>query len=128
MDNIVAVAVKIADGNRRFFLTWGRVFDPVDPTELEKIVLAFSGEYALGGKPIAAEVAYSLQDAAGEPYFFEAFHILCTARVPASGMAFKKWLMKMRREMRKGKHLLYCGLPAQREHARSKFWSMRDTP
>jgi len=125
MESLVAVAVKLENGQKRFFLTWGRIFDAVDGSELEKIVLKYSSGYALDGNPIVAEVAYSLQDAAYEPYFYEAFYFLCSTRVPTVGSTYKKWVTKMRRDMRQGKHLFYCGSPKQRDVASSTFWSMR---
>ncbi len=38
MEDIVALRVTLNTGADRFFLTWGRVFDPVDPEPLIEVV------------------------------------------------------------------------------------------
>ena len=69
MEDIVAVAVDLDAGERRFFLTWGRIQDPVDRGPLERLILEQSTGFALGGKPLRAKVCSSLQVAADEPFF-----------------------------------------------------------
>ena len=38
MDDIVAIKVKDSKAQTHYFLTWGRIFDRVDPKELETVM------------------------------------------------------------------------------------------
>jgi hypothetical protein len=127
MDDIVAVAVALKDGGVRHFMTWGRAFDAVDGSELARLVLQHSSDYALDGVPVRAEVCYSLFDAAEAPYFFEALLKLSAQPIPEAPL-YQKWLRLIARQMRAGQHLYYLGSPKQRERCRKKFWSMRTDP
>jgi hypothetical protein len=60
VDDIVAVAVRLEDGTERFFMTWGRIQDPVDPAPLAQIVLQNAAHFAPGGTPVDARVCFSL--------------------------------------------------------------------
>ncbi len=57
MDEVVAVAVTLEDGATRYFLTHGRIFDPVDTAPIEAAVLKFASGCDLGGATANAEVA-----------------------------------------------------------------------
>lgn len=39
MDDVVAVEVTLADGGLRYFVTWGRIQQTVDPEPVCKLVL-----------------------------------------------------------------------------------------
>lgn len=110
MEDIVAIAVELEDGNKRFFLTWGRIQDGVDPTSLELLVLKHSSRFSLGGKPIKASLCESLQEAAHEPYFFEAFFKMCQKTIPF-GDHYDVWRTEMNEKMQAGKELYYLGNP-----------------
>jgi len=131
MDDVIAVAVKLRNRQLRFFLTWGRTFDPVDGSRIAAIVLDHAGTYALGGTPVSAQVCYSLQDAAHTPYFHEALFRL---RLPdqlrlsqGDASLLRRWRARIAREQSAGKHLHFCGDPQQRERCREAFWSMRQS-
>jgi hypothetical protein len=108
MEDIVAVRVTLADGARRYFLTWGRVLDAVDPGPLEKVVLAASAKFSLGGDPVSAEVCPTLQEAASEPYFFEGFFKLCQTRIPYDA-GYDDWVAEKRDLQLQGKDLTFLG-------------------
>ena len=127
MDDYVAVCVKLKKGGRRYFLTFGRLFDAVDGTELEALVLKQSKSFALGGEPVKVEVCYSLADADKTPYFYEALLALHRHGPPHGTAKWKTWKRAMTRAIRNGEMLMYCGDPKQRESCRKSFWSMRRT-
>jgi hypothetical protein len=110
MEDIVAVAITLEDGARRYFLTWGRIQDPVDPEPLEQIILERSTGFSLGGKPVRAELCVSLQEAAKEPYFYECYFSMCQAKRP-NGKKYDKWQRKIDELMRRGKQIWYLGRP-----------------
>src|SRR5215213_5823 len=111
MEDIVAVEVRLDTGERRYFLTWGRVQDAVDPTPLEALVLRHCGAFSLGGAPISAHVCPSLQAAAGQPYFYECFFAMCLEKVP-HGAVGQQWIEEMEQAMAAGKELYYLGRPS----------------
>src|SRR5689334_14731603 len=91
MEDIVAVEVTLDTAEKRYFLTWGRVHHRVDPAPLEALLLRVGRAFDLGGAPVSARLCATLQEAAGQPYFYE-----CSAnrtrppRNPSAG-AFGFW-------------------------------------
>ncbi len=110
MENIIAVELALETGERRYFLTWGRIQSTVDTTSLEDQVLKHSIRFALGGTPVSAHVCESLQEASGEPYFYECFFLMCQERIPF-GEEYRRWKEGMAAAMEKGKELYFLGAP-----------------
>jgi hypothetical protein len=117
MEDIVAVRVDLEDGAHRFFLTWGRIQDIVDPEPLERLIFDHCKSFDLGGIPKKACVCYTLQEAVSAPYFYECFFTMVQQRIP-SGKKYTKWLKQMDKKMRVGQELYYLGNP-NRSHGRS---------
>ena len=112
MDDLVAVRVRLLSGEARYFITYGRIQDPVDPAPLEEIVLRQAGKYSLEGDAVSAELCTSLREASDEPRFYEALYIFSQEPIPfAPGRKREKWRQRIDREMRGGKHLYYLGAP-----------------
>ena len=72
MEDMVAVEVVLEDGSSRYFMTWGRIQDVVDPEPLEQLILKHSSRVSLRGVPKSARVCSTLSEAQSGPYFFEA--------------------------------------------------------
>jgi hypothetical protein len=86
MDDVVAVEVRLADGDLRYFLTWGRIQHAVDRQPLCDLVLQASRSFSLGGLPISARICTTLREAtesANAPYFYECYLSFCHKPVPA---------------------------------------------
>src|SRR5258708_6878743 len=103
MDGIVAVAIELEDGTQRYFLTWGRIQDRVNPKRLEEIVLKHSTSFRLGGAPARARLCDSLQEASQERYFYECFFDMCqrkflTEIIMKAGAG--KWIKECAKDMR----------------------------
>ncbi len=96
MDDIVAVAIELEDGTQRYFLTWGRIQDRVNPKRLEEIVLKHSTSFRLGE----------------ERYFYECFFDMCQKKIP-HGDHYESWRRKMDKRMRQGYEISYCGIYEQ---------------
>jgi|SRR5579859_972417 len=114
MEDIVAVAVELEDGSQRYFLTWGRIQNPVDPAPLEQLVLRNSAHYALNGKPIKAYLCKTLQEATQTPGFYECFFAMCQKPIPFGRKTYWKWRKKMDKKMQRGKELYYLGLASDK--------------
>ena len=110
MDHITAVAVQLENGAERFFLTWGRIQDPVDPEPLEQLVLQHCVGNDLGGKPVKARVCKFLHEASDAPFFYEGFFAFCQKHIPF-GDQYQAWREEMNKEMQAGKELYYLGNP-----------------
>ena len=108
VDDIVAVEVRLADGQRRYFLTWGRIQDPVDPRPLAAVVLRNSTAFALDGEPVSARVLRDLRAAASAPYFGESFFKMCQRPIPF-GSGYEPWREQVAAEQEQGKSLWYLG-------------------
>lgn len=116
MDDVVAVEVTLADGGLRYFVTWGRIQQTVDPEPVCKLVLQFSRSCHLGGVPVSARVCNTLREAAESPdapYFYECFLTYCRAPRP-SGAEYEAWRATIDKAMRSGAEISYCGRPPAR--------------
>lgn len=108
MDDVVAVAVTFADGQVRYFLTYGRTFGPTAADEVTTAVLQSAASCGQG-PPTTASLCRSLQEAAGAPYFFEALFELARNAVSPDARGYRSWLRKTGREMRDGRQIWYLG-------------------
>jgi hypothetical protein len=107
MEDVVAVEV-LAPPERHYFLTWGRVFDPVNGGDLLGVVGAQLGQYGVDRKIATSRVCATLQEAAQAPYFFEGFMYFCHRPIPY-GDEYDRWKTKVRSEMEEGRGVYYLG-------------------
>jgi|GEM_PF-1257947 len=119
MEDIGAVALELEAGTRRFFLTWGRIQDPVEPGPLEQLVLKHCMSYDLGGTPVRACLCGTLQEAVDTPYFYEHFFMIGQQTIPFC-KKYKKWKKQMSKKMQGGKELYYLGNPERFMYATRK--------
>jgi hypothetical protein len=113
VDDVIAVEVRLAGGGRRFFVTWGRIQDPVNPDPVCATVLRFAHGCDLGDAPAGARICRSLREAADTadaPYFYECFMALCRQPIP-SGTDFESWRQSRAEAMDHGREIAYCGRP-----------------
>jgi hypothetical protein len=116
MEDIVAVEVKLTTGERRHFLTWGRIQDNVDPAPLAELVLKRANHFAIDGEPASARVLWSLHPATEAPYFYEYFFGMSQERIPYDD-SHEAWRKKIAEEMETGKWIYYLG-----------YYKVRDQP
>lgn len=105
MNDVVAVRVELGDGGKRYFVTWGRIQDPVDTASLEELVLRFAHKCSLGGEPMRARVCDTLREAAesdSAPYFFECFFEFAS-NTNMAGVDFEQWRAERAQEMAAGR-------------------------
>jgi hypothetical protein len=112
VNDVVAVEVRLTDSSRRYFVTWGRIQDPVDPKPLCDLVLKTTNEAQLGGAGVDARLCDTLREAAtseSAPYFYEC---LLKFSVPIPfGEAYEAWRLERDEAMRSGREIAYCGSP-----------------
>jgi hypothetical protein len=110
MEDVVAVEVELDNGQRRYFVTWGRIQSSTDPEPLEKLILSQCRRFRLGGEPLRARVCWSLQEAAKAPFFFEALFGMAQTQIPF-GDGYEAWQKERLSAMRDGKEIRYLGNP-----------------
>jgi len=108
MEDIVAVRVTLTSGRSRYFLTWGRIPEAIDPQPLLAIVSDNLHRFDLGGEPRAVDLCPSLQEAAGAPYFFEALFQMSQKPIPF-GPGYKPWSKRMLLAIQGGSELYDLG-------------------
>jgi hypothetical protein len=111
VEDVVAVEVELADGGSRFFVTWGRIQDPVDPDPVCGMVLSFAEKCSLGGAAVSARLCGTLKEAAESPdapYFFECFLAFCRPPIPF-GDGYEDWRRERADAMENGREIAYCG-------------------
>ena len=108
MEDIVAIRVTLSSREKRYFLTWGRIFDAVDPQPLLATVRDNLYRFDLGGSPVTIELCPTLQDASRAPYFFEAFFSMSHHPIPR-GAGYAAWRRRIRDGFAAGKELHYLG-------------------
>ncbi len=110
MDDIVAVKVRDSKVGVRYFITWGRIFDRVDPKSLESVIAKHVSNYGIANLK-AVTVCDSLQEASRARYFHEALFHISQQRIPYGTRTYAAWRAKTRKLMMSGKQLFYCGNP-----------------
>jgi len=110
MDDIVAIKVRDSKAGVRYFITWGRIFDRVDPTSLELMVAKQASKFGLRHLRTVV-VCDSLQEASKARYFHEAVFRISQEKVPFGIRTYALWRDRMKRQMLAGRQLFYCGNP-----------------
>ncbi len=110
MDNVAAVALKLADGGTRYFLVYEI---DLDAATVEAAVMEAAQRNDFGGPPLEAKVCTNLQEASGEPYFFECLFGMTRDAVPPSSWRHKRWKRRVTRDIKEGRGLWFLGRPTQ---------------
>ncbi|MDQ6774703.1 MAG: hypothetical protein M3071_00455 [Actinomycetota bacterium] len=108
MEDLVALEATLRSGAKRYYLTWGRVFSPVDPEPLIETVRPYITKRQLGEDVTNIRVCNTLQEASRAPYFYEGLFDFAQQRIP-DGEDYEKWAAEIREQLAKGKELYYLG-------------------
>jgi hypothetical protein len=100
MEDIVAVRLSRQDGPDVFVLTWGWIQDRIDPSPLEALVIRAAPGFGINAS--RAKVCETLQEAAGEPYFFEGLFHMSRTPIPF-GESYESWRRDVDAAMQDGK-------------------------
>ncbi|MBL9172368.1 MAG: hypothetical protein JNL10_02435 [Verrucomicrobiales bacterium] len=109
MEDIVAVKVRDSIMSAHYFITWGRIFDRVDPKSLEAVVAKQASSFGIKN-PRSVTVCDSLQEASHARYFHEAIFHISQEKIPFGKSTYGPWCAKMKRSMLVGQQLFYCGI------------------
>jgi hypothetical protein len=111
MDDIVAVRATLVDGEKRYLLTWGRLFGAVETQQLIDAVMPHVVRMVRGAVT-SVEVCNSLQEASGEPYFFEGLFSFGQTAIPY-GPNYDQWVSDMRERVKAGREIYFLGVRGQ---------------
>jgi hypothetical protein len=112
MEDIVGVRVVDRERGEFGFITWGRVFGPVEEAKLAAAVRISAERCGLGAIE-SVTVCESLQALSGHPYFFEALLEFAREAKPR-GAGYVKWLAGKRKAVEQGREIYFLGDPRPR--------------
>lgn len=118
MEDLVAIAVELDTGDVRYFITWGRIQQSVDPKPLARLILEQCHHFALGGTALTARVCTTLQEAAQQPLFYEALFSFAQQKIPF-GPEYQQWREAINVRMHEGKELYLLGVPTSKSESQS---------
>lgn len=107
MDNIVAIKITDKVGKPHYLLTWGRIFDAVDPQSLFEVLQPHLVSFGLSDFT-GIKLCRSLKEASDQPYFYEALFSISQHKIHF-GKNYPKWKKKRERKMKSGKEIYYLG-------------------
>ena len=108
VEDLVAVEVELDNGEKRYFVTWGRVQDEVDPSPLEALVIRFAARCVQ--RPVVGARVCLLREAHAGPYLLEALFEFSRKRPPRKGK-YERWRREMARRMEAGNDIYFLGNP-----------------
>lgn len=107
MEDVVGILVNDKKRGQIAFLTWGRVFDPVDSKPLVRAVASGLSKFGIENATIT--VCHSLKDVASAEYFFEGLLKLGQKRIPYGKQSYPVWMRKMQRAITRGREIYLIG-------------------
>ncbi len=113
------VGIKIVDKTFGIvgFITWGRIFNRVDPQPLLDIVTKHLSKFGIVAVE-SIEVCDTLQEISSLPYFYEALFEFSQRIIP-EGKIYKDWQKNMSKALERGEGIYFLGLsPEQKAKAK----------
>lgn len=110
MENVAAVALRLAGGGTRYFLVYEI---DLDAETVEAAVMEAAQRDDFGGQPLEAKVCTNLQEASREPYFFQCLFEMTRDAVPPSSWRYGRWKRRVARDIKEGHGLWFLGRPRQ---------------
>jgi hypothetical protein len=86
MEDVIAIRARTDQGQVRYWRTWGRLFDPVEPDPMIAAVRPHLRWSDKQGEIVEITICVSLQEASDQPYFYEGLFWL-GRRISRSGTA-----------------------------------------
>jgi hypothetical protein len=108
VDDLVAVRARTDAGQVGFWLTWGRLFGPFDPTAMIAAIRPHLRLAEQRGEIDQVQICDSLQEASDQPYFYKGLWWLGQTRIPF-GPGYEEWAAEKRPQLADGRGLFYLG-------------------
>ena len=107
MEDIVGIKFEDKKMGEGAFLTWGRLFDEVDESELLDLIKKHLPNWNINNLE-SIEVCYSLQEVSDQPYFYECLIKFIQEPIPY-GAKYKAWKKKKKKALLEGKDIYFMG-------------------
>ena len=108
MEDIVGIKIKDKIFGQVSFITWGRIFHPVDPQLLLDNVIRHTPKFGIKNVE-AIDLCDTLQEISSFPYFYEALFEFSQKIIP-DGKRYNVWKNKMKRAIERGEEIYFLGL------------------
>jgi hypothetical protein len=108
MEDVVGIRVRDAKNGWFGFVTWGRLWDPVDETELIRAVKPHLTGFHGITDPQEVHVCNSLRDLRSAEYFYEAL-ISFSWDCPPFGDSYDAWRKQKQRDVQDGRDIYFVG-------------------
>jgi len=100
MEDIVGIKFKDKIRGEGALITWGRLFDRVDSTELLEVVKPHLSSFGVTELE-SIELCYSLMEISHFPYFYECLIPFIQEPIP-NGIKYKTWVKKKQKALKDG--------------------------
>ena len=107
MEDIIALKVTDSQKGLGAFLTWGRIFDRIDSTELIKVITPHLATYGIM-QPTSVLLCDTLREVACFAYFYESFFMMSQTKIPF-GPTYVAWKTKMAQSIKAGDEVYFLG-------------------
>jgi hypothetical protein len=108
MEDVVGIRVRDKRCGWVGFVTWGRLWDPVDDKKLLEVVGQHLATCAIE-EPEGIALCNSLRDIQSAEYFYEALIAIASRPIPF-GDKYDTWKKRMRSELQKGRESYFVGV------------------
>lgn len=108
VDDVVGIKVRDAQRGWVGLITWGRLWDAVDDTELLQVVGKHLHTFGIE-HPEELAVCPSLRDLQSVEYFYEGILSFSWKPPPVGTKQRSEWQNKMREELRTGRGIYFIG-------------------
>lgn len=109
MEDLIAFRVVNGRGRSYYFITWGRIFDPVDPSSLFTVVRPHLTKFQGIDRVRTLHLCATLKEASGAPLFYEALFDFAQRRIPYGAKSYPRWRAMVRRRIQQGKDIYGLG-------------------
>jgi hypothetical protein len=111
MEDVVGIRT-VGESPEAAFMTWGRIFDPVDGVTLITVIRRHLPAFGIG-ESVELAVCDTLQEVSNFPYFYEALLSFAMRRIPY-GDGYEAWRQRMAEALARGEEIDFLGRLAER--------------
>lgn len=108
MEDVVGIKVRDAKNGWFGFVTWGRLWDAVDGTELIRAVTPHLTGFQDITHPQEVQICNSLRDLRDAEYFYEGLISFSRER-PPYGDGYEAWRKRKQRDIQDGRDIYFIG-------------------
>lgn len=108
MEHIVGIKIQDKIIGTVGFITWGRIFHPVDSDELLAVVAKHTSKFGIL-HVLSIELCDTLQELAKLPYFYEALFEF-SHNFALSANNYRTWKVDTKKAMKRGEEIYFLGL------------------